>query len=90
MCRHTSLVFLGTVEVLFPVLAAVKGFASLTMSLDEKFTKAVWLIRNGPPKADATNEEKLDVYAMFKQATVGDVTGSQPYKVQFEVWSPPH
>eukprot|EP01063_Lacrimia_lanifica_P015731 TRINITY_DN223_c1_g3_i2.p3 TRINITY_DN223_c1_g3~~TRINITY_DN223_c1_g3_i2.p3 ORF type:complete len:104 (+),score=50.03 TRINITY_DN223_c1_g3_i2:61-372(+) len=49
----------------------------------DTFTKAVYLIRNGPAK-DSSNEEKLKVYALFKQATVGDVQGSQPYAVQFE------
>ena len=55
--------------------------------IETRFTKAVWLIRNGPPKADTSNEEKLKIYALFKQATEGDVTGSQPYSVQFEACS---
>jgi len=42
------------------------------------------MIRNGPPKADATNDEKLKVYALYKQASEGDVTGGQPWAVQFE------
>jgi len=33
--------------------------------------------------SEATNEEKLKVYALFKQATEGDVTGSQPWSVEF-------
>eukprot|EP01063_Lacrimia_lanifica_P015732 TRINITY_DN223_c1_g4_i1.p1 TRINITY_DN223_c1_g4~~TRINITY_DN223_c1_g4_i1.p1 ORF type:complete len:105 (+),score=39.56 TRINITY_DN223_c1_g4_i1:52-366(+) len=52
--------------------------------MTEAFTKGVYYIRNGPPPADVTNEAKLKVYALFKQATVGDVQGSQPYAVQFE------
>lgn len=35
-------------------------------SLEERFKKAVWLIRNGP-KMDSTNEQKLTFYSYFKQ-----------------------
>jgi len=52
--------------------------------IEEKFKKAVYLVRNGPPKADSTNEEKLNVYKYYKQATEGDVTGGQPWAVQLE------
>lgn len=52
--------------------------------LETKFKKAVYLVRNGPPQADATNEKKLNVYKYYKQATEGDVTGNQPWSVQFE------
>eukprot|EP00668_Euglena_longa_P014241 GGOE01018219.1.p1 GENE.GGOE01018219.1~~GGOE01018219.1.p1 ORF type:complete len:116 (-),score=19.72 GGOE01018219.1:134-445(-) len=51
--------------------------------MPDRFTKAVWYIRNAPPR-DSSNEERLKVYALFKQATVGDVQGSQPWKVEFE------
>ncbi|KAL4437790.1 hypothetical protein ABPG77_005702 [Micractinium sp. CCAP 211/92] len=56
----------------------------MTSDLEKKFKKAVWLIRNGPPKADSSTEEKLAFYKYFKQATEGDVQGSQPWAVQFE------
>ncbi len=46
------------------------------MSLDERFKKAVWLVRNGPPK-ESSNETKLNFYKYFKQATEGDVKGGQ-------------
>ena len=52
--------------------------------LQLRFKKAVYLIRNGPPKKDASNDEKLKFYGLFKQATEGDVTGSQPWAVQLE------
>eukprot|EP00999_Lentomonas_sp_LEN2_P001968 NODE_3130_length_451_cov_50.228395_g3080_i0.p1 GENE.NODE_3130_length_451_cov_50.228395_g3080_i0~~NODE_3130_length_451_cov_50.228395_g3080_i0.p1 ORF type:complete len:106 (+),score=35.09 NODE_3130_length_451_cov_50.228395_g3080_i0:76-393(+) len=53
--------------------------------VDATFVKAVWLIRNGPkPEKAASNDEKLQVYSLFKQATQGDVTGSQPWAVQVE------
>ena len=55
-----------------------------TMSdLTTRFQKAAFLIRNGPPR-DASNEKKLEFYSFFKQATEGDVTGSQPWAVQLE------
>lgn len=56
----------------------------MSSDLEKKFKKAVWLIRNGPPKAGTSNDEKLKFYSFFKQATEGDVKGSQPWAVQFE------
>jgi len=53
------------------------------MSLEQRFKKAVWLVRNGPP-ANSSNETKLKFYAHFKQATEGDNTAEAPYRVQFE------
>ncbi len=35
-------------------------------SLEDRFKKAVWLIRTGP-KMDSTNEQKLTFYSYFKQ-----------------------
>ena len=37
------------------------------MSLEERFEKAVWLIRNGP-KRDSDNDTKLKFYSFYKQA----------------------
>mmetsp|Transcript_8602 Transcript_8602/g.24263 ORF Transcript_8602/g.24263 Transcript_8602/m.24263 type:complete len:100 (-) Transcript_8602:59-358(-) len=54
------------------------------MADETQFKKAVHYIRNGKPLRETTNQEKLDVYALFKQATVGDVQGSQPWAVQLE------
>jgi len=51
---------------------------------EERFKKASYLIKNGPPRPDTTNEEKLSFYKYFKQATEGDVVGSQPWAVQLE------
>jgi len=53
------------------------------MSLKKQFDKAVFLIRNGP-KRESSNEKKLSFYKYFKQATVGNVTGKQPWAVQLE------
>ncbi|CAI5492040.1 unnamed protein product [Closterium sp. Naga37s-1] len=52
--------------------------------LEIRFKKAAYLIRNGPPNPKATTEEKLKYYSFFKQATEGDVKGSQPLFIQFE------
>jgi len=53
-------------------------------ALEKKFRKAVWLIRNGPPADKTTNEKKLKFYAYYKQATEGDVKGTQPWLIQVE------
>eukprot|EP00475_Leptophrys_vorax_P022837 TRINITY_DN31069_c0_g1_i1.p1 TRINITY_DN31069_c0_g1~~TRINITY_DN31069_c0_g1_i1.p1 ORF type:complete len:102 (-),score=13.92 TRINITY_DN31069_c0_g1_i1:166-471(-) len=52
--------------------------------LEQKFKKAAYLIRHGPPNPKSTTEEKLKYYSYFKQATEGDVKGSQPLFIQFE------
>jgi diazepam-binding inhibitor (GABA receptor modulating acyl-CoA-binding protein) len=53
--------------------------------LEKRFRKAVWLIRNGPPKdPPSSTEEKLKFYSLYKQATEGDVTAAQPWAVQLE------
>ena len=38
------------------------------MSLEERFEKAVWLIRNGP-KRDTDNNTKLKFYSFYKQVS---------------------
>mmetsp|Transcript_1844 Transcript_1844/g.3044 ORF Transcript_1844/g.3044 Transcript_1844/m.3044 type:complete len:101 (+) Transcript_1844:33-335(+) len=52
--------------------------------LEARFKKAAWLIANGPKQDGVTNEEKLKVYGLYKQATQGDNTTSQPWAVQLE------
>ncbi len=54
----------------------------MALPLEQKFKKAVWLIRNGPAKAGTSNEEKLKFYSLYKQAIEGDCTGAQPWAVQ--------
>ena len=51
--------------------------------LETRFKKAAEFVRNSPP-SDSSNDEKLAVYALYKQATDGDVQGSQPWAVQPE------
>lgn len=52
-------------------------------SLEQRFTDAAEKIRTGPP-VKASNADRLAVYALYKQATVGDVEGEQPgfYKLE--------
>ena len=52
-----------------PLLASVHADLyefEMSQELEEKFKKAVWLIRNGP-KQDSSNETKLNFYKYFKQ-----------------------
>lgn len=50
------------------------------------FKSAVEFIRDKSFKAKGSvpNERKLALYSLYKQATEGDVKGSQPWSVQFE------
>ena len=56
-------------------------------SLEDRFKKAVWIIRNGP-KMESSNEQKLTFYSYFKQVgqrCLLDVTqGAQPVAPQAE------
>jgi diazepam-binding inhibitor (GABA receptor modulating acyl-CoA-binding protein) len=52
--------------------------------LEKKFNKAVYLIRNGPPNPNTDTSKKLQFYSLYKQATIGDVEGTQPWAVQLE------
>ena len=63
-----------------PVALAIKTMSAV----QAKFEKATWLVRNGPPQPNASNDTKLKFYSYFKQATEGDVKGSQPWAVKIE------
>mmetsp|Transcript_16344 Transcript_16344/g.25488 ORF Transcript_16344/g.25488 Transcript_16344/m.25488 type:complete len:102 (-) Transcript_16344:46-351(-) len=53
--------------------------------IEEKFKRAAFFAAKSPPPAEApSNEAKLRVYSLYKQAMVGDVEGSQPWAVQLE------
>ena len=57
--------------LLYNMRSALPGdhttFATMASeSLEERFKKAVWIIRNGP-KMESTNEQKLTFYSYFKQ-----------------------
>lgn len=47
------------------------------------FKKAVYYVKNSPSK-DSSSETKLKYYKYYKQATAGNVQGSQPWAVQLE------
>ena len=51
--------------------------------LETRFKKAAHYVRNSPP-SNAGNDEKLSIYALFKQGSEGDVQGTQPWAVQLE------
>ncbi len=60
--------------------------ASITPELQAQFDTAVERVKN-EKRSDgkvSTNDEKLQIYSLFKQATQGDVVGSQPWAVQIE------
>jgi acyl-CoA-binding protein len=54
--------------------------------IQKEFNTATQRIKTEKRKdgKDPTNEEKLKLYSLFKQATIGDVTGYQPWAVQVE------
>ena len=52
--------------------------------LETTFKKAVFLVRALPQNPETSTETRLSYYKFFKQATVGDVQGKQPWAVQFE------
>ena len=51
--------------------------------LETKFKEVAEGIRTGPPRK-TSNDQKLAVYGLFKQATLGDNTTSKPWAVQIE------
>jgi diazepam-binding inhibitor (GABA receptor modulator, acyl-CoA-binding protein) len=53
------------------------------MPLKAQFDKAVFYIRNGS-ESNSDNKKKLNYYKYYKQATIGNVTGKQPWAVQLE------
>ncbi len=61
------------------------------MGLDEDFQSAVKRV-NGLPTAPS-NDVLLDLYGLFKQATVGDATGKRPGftdlrgRAKFDAWA---
>jgi diazepam-binding inhibitor (GABA receptor modulator, acyl-CoA-binding protein) len=52
------------------------------MSLTEEFQQAAE--RSQKLTKRPTNEELLDLYALFKQATEGDITGDRPQGFDFK------
>lgn len=52
------------------------------MATQREFEKAVEEVNNLPQKP--TNQELLNLYALYKQATEGDVTGDRPGGFDFK------
>lgn len=52
--------------------------ASAARAPQERFEAAAAKVKSGAVKGSPTDAEKLKVYALFKQATEGDVTGDRP------------
>ena len=52
------------------------------MSFDQAVAYVRSLPKDGPVQLD--NSKKLEFYGLYKQATEGDVQGSQPWAVQVE------
>jgi acyl-CoA-binding protein len=61
------------------------------MSLEDDFKSAQDRVTKLPRKPD--NDELLNLYALFKQSTVGDVSGKRPGmldmkgRAKFDAWS---
>ncbi len=51
--------------------------------LAQKFKDTVDYVQNGDGNFEPSNELKLKMYALFKQATEGDVTGKKPGMMDF-------
>jgi len=46
--------------------------------MEVEFNKAVEFVKTQPPTTTASDQDKLKVYALFKQATVGDCNTEKP------------
>ncbi|MFT6147296.1 MAG: acyl-CoA-binding protein [Myxococcota bacterium] len=63
----------------------------VSMSLDDQFTDAQALVKTLTSRP--SNEALLSLYALFKQATAGDVSGKKPGmfdlkgRAKYEAWS---
>lgn len=50
----------------------------MASELETKFNEAAERIKGWQPASAPPNAEKLKIYGLFKQATMGDITGSRP------------
>ena len=51
--------------------------------LKKLFEETVDFVQNGDNPVEASNEQKLKLYSLFKQATEGDVSGKKPGMMDF-------
>jgi diazepam-binding inhibitor (GABA receptor modulating acyl-CoA-binding protein) len=55
--------------------------ASHDADITAQFEAAVEHVKTAPADKSASDAHKLKIYALYKQATEGDVTGSAPWAV---------
>lgn len=51
--------------------------------LQQKFQETVDFVQNSEGDVQLSNDQKLQMYALFKQATEGDVSGKKPGMMDF-------
>ena len=51
--------------------------------LKQTFEDTVNFVQNGEGEIELSNDLKLKMYALYKQATVGDVSGKKPGMMDF-------
>lgn len=51
--------------------------------LKQQFEETVNFVQNSEGEVQLSNEQKLQMYALYKQATEGDVTGKKPGMMDF-------
>jgi diazepam-binding inhibitor (GABA receptor modulating acyl-CoA-binding protein) len=51
--------------------------------LQQQFEATVNFVQNAEGEVQLSNEQKLQMYALYKQATEGDVTGKKPGMMDF-------
>tara|TARA_R110002072_G_scaffold57188_3_gene147266 strand:+ start:9088 stop:9351 length:264 start_codon:yes stop_codon:yes gene_type:complete len=52
-------------------------------NLQQQFEETVNFVQNSDGEVQLSNEQKLQMYALYKQATEGDVTGKKPGMMDF-------
>ena len=51
--------------------------------IKQKFEETVDFVQNSEGEVQLSNEQKLQMYALYKQATEGDVSGKKPGMMDF-------
>lgn len=51
--------------------------------LQKQFEETVHFVQNSEGEVQLSNEQKLQMYALYKQATEGDVSGKKPGMMDF-------
>ena len=66
---------------------------SLLEDIQKAFNDSVEYVKTAPPQKEASQSLKLKMYALYKQATQGDVCGPKPGlmdiagKAKYKAWS---